>query len=65
MTDQALARQIDPIDKVQAGQGGDRSDYLQHGCGILQPGVYLGSSPATTAGIYSDSRMCMSAGVRI
>ena len=65
MTDHALTRLIDPSNELQAELGGDRSNYLQHGLGVLQPGVCLGSSPTTTAGTYTDSRMCTSAGVRL
>ena len=61
MTDYALTRLIDPSDELQAG--GDRSNYLQHGLGVLQPDVCLGPSPTTAAGTYADSRMCTSAGV--
>ena len=65
MSDHALSRLFDPNTVLNGSNQEDRSNYLQHGTGVLQPGVCLGSSPTTTAGAYSDSQMCTTAGVRL
>lgn len=65
MTDHALSRIIDPNAEHSLTQEQDRSNYLNHGQGTLQPGVCLGSSPTTAQGTYSDSRICTSAGIRL
>lgn len=65
MSDHALSRLIDPNTVLNGPYQKDRSNYLQHGTGVLQPGVCLGPSPTTTAGAYSDSQMCTTTGVRL
>ena len=49
--------------KVSGPREQDRSNYLKYGLGLLQPGVCLGLSPTTSAGNFSDSRLCTTDGV--